>query len=218
MIQQLQKAVKRAYDEMKPHLPRTVGTVNGVRTRKHPLGETPSDDYEEASVRAIKEHVKTEDCVMVLGAGWGVTTVHAARLCRDVIAYEASQRQFDIVREAVRLNGVSDTVSLHFGLVAESGRVFGDGGTAQRIDPAELPKADILEIDIEGGELAMLNGLTYNPRVLIIESHGCFGAPSSAVLDKLASRGYAISDVTVKSHEQDIQTIVAVAESITSRG
>jgi hypothetical protein len=47
------------------------------------------------------------------------------------------------------------------------------------ISPAELPECDILELDGEGAESLILRNMTIRPRVIAVETHGVYGAPTS---------------------------------------
>lgn len=85
------------YIPIREYIPRKVSEVNGVRTRKHRLVEFYDDDYENTSVKALNKYCDSDDSVLILGGGYGVTTVHAARCASDVVCYEAAKSQYDIV-------------------------------------------------------------------------------------------------------------------------
>jgi hypothetical protein len=52
----------------------------------------------------------------------------------------------------------------------------------------------VLELDCEGAEVEILRELTIQPRVILVETHGLYGAPTHLVASLLEKRGYIISD------------------------
>jgi hypothetical protein len=60
--------------------------------------------------------------------------------------------------------------------------------------PSELPPCNVLELDCEGAEVEILRELTIQPRVILVETHGLFGAPTDLVASLLKKRGYIVSD------------------------
>jgi hypothetical protein len=51
----------------------------------------------------------------------------------------------------------------------------------------------VLELDCEGAEVEILRELTIQPRVILVETHGLYGAPTHLVASLLEKRGYVIS-------------------------
>lgn len=186
--------VERVYSAtIEGYLPRKVTEVNGVRTRKHRLLRISNEpNYEEASVTALRKYCQSNDSILVLGGGWGVTTVWAARLGADVTVYEAAKERVRTIREAVELNEVEDSVSIRHGVVGESKRLLGDDAGAPTVDPADLPGCDVVEMDIEGAELTVLEAFSISPRVIIVETHANYGAPASEVKRSLSRMDYEI--------------------------
>lgn len=210
---ELHGLVKRVYNGvLRDHLPSKIGTVNGVQTRKHRLLDVSGEpDYEATAVDALTRHVQTGDHVLVLGGGYGITAVRSAWLgASQVTAVEASASQTRILREAARLNHVGDTVTVHHGIVGPEHRVFGATGDANRLLIPELPDCDVLEMDIEGAELAVLEGLTIRPRAVIVETHAKFDAPTDEVVARLESMGYSV--MSVKRVSDGVDTVEAVRD------
>ena len=61
--------------------------------------------------------------------------------------------------------------------------------------PAEIPDCDVLEMDCEGAETSILSEMSIRPRVILVETHGCLGAPTSDVRDLLITIGYEVEDL-----------------------
>jgi hypothetical protein len=49
-------------------------------------------------------------------------------------------------------------------------------------------------LDCEGAEVEILRELIIRPRVILVETHGLFGAPTDLVASLLETRGYVVSD------------------------
>ena len=49
-------------------------------------------------------------------------------------------------------------------------------------------------MDCEGAEVEILREMTIQPRVILVETHGLFGAPTDLVASLLEKRGYVVSD------------------------
>jgi hypothetical protein len=195
---------------VRENLPRKRKVLNGVVTRKARLLDltTVNDGYEEPLVRAVREFVRPTDTCLIIGGGWGVSTVVAARITDNVIVYEGSVDQVEHVEETLTLNDVSDRVDLRLGLVAGSGEFYGET-PAESVPPDRLPDADVLVMDCEGAELDVLQGMTIRPQTVVVESHGHFGAPTDAVTDILTNRGYEIRRTEPESEETDVMIVTA---------
>jgi hypothetical protein len=48
-------------------------------------------------------------------------------------------------------------------------------------------------LDCEGSEVEILRELTIQPRVILVETHGLYGAPTDLVASLLEKRGYIVS-------------------------
>jgi hypothetical protein len=81
----------------------------------------------------------------------------------------------------------------------------------------ELPQCDVLEMDCEGAELDILRNMKVRPRVVLVETHGVFGAPTSAVKKALKEMEYDITSVEIAEErfeelhtEQDVKVVTAL--------
>ena len=65
------------------------------------------------------------------------------------------------------------------------------------VAPADLPPCDVLELDCEGSEVEILGALAVRPRVVLVETHGLYGAPTDRVLALVRGLGYDAAVVGV---------------------
>lgn len=155
--------------------------------------------WEEEGV--IKSHLSVtsrDDDIVIVGGGLGVTAVCASHKSEtgSVTVFEASDDQATVVRNTLALNDVPTDWSVHEQAVgSQVFELYGDGSISatNHIGIASLPECDVLELDCEGSELSVIQGLSIRPRALIVEIHPHKGEFSAtAVLDELEQMGYRI--------------------------
>lgn len=173
-------------------------------------------DHEGTVISAFRPRVRRGDDVVVVGGGWGTTAIVAARMTHfegDVVVYEPSSEMVEPLRRAVAVNRVDDVVTVEHAAVGEvcdsSQRIFG-AADGDRLEPAELPACDVLDLDCEGAELAVLEGLDVRPRLLTVEAHPHLGCSREAVEDQLEELGYAVERAVPVDEDSDITNYVAV--------
>jgi hypothetical protein len=192
---------------IRPHLPRKsdeTQKLNGVDVRSGrlldsivPWRVTHPDpkNYESAIVEALNQHVNEGDTVCIVGGGWGVTSVIAARRVGSegiIHTFEASDEYSKYISETTEINGVEGRVDVENAIVSNVKSHRGATLSERVIDPVELPECDVLQLDCEGAELDILDNMTICPRVIIVESHGIFDSSSSSVADVLRKKSYKI--------------------------
>lgn len=208
-------ALRRAYNRLlRPHLPYKIGVFNGVPARRVRLFDRTDEfpEYEAALVDAVRTTVEPDDAVVVIGGGYGVSSVVAARRAGPngrVVTYEPTHERFPFIEETAALNRVADRIDARRALVGPGVKLDGDGGGADRVDPAALPDCDVLELDCEGAEADVLRELSIRPRAIIVETHGCFGTPSEETRNVLDSLGYDVVDERPDEPDRDIHVLVA---------
>lgn len=198
------------YNEaVRPFLPEKIGVMNGVPVRNRKLlNRTDVDpNYGGALVAATREKVTDSDEIVVVGGGVGVSTVVGARHADHVTVFEAGDR-YETLCETVEINNVSKTVDARKALVGPDISVTGTTAK-QSVDPQDLPECDILELDCEGAELAILRNLQIRPRTIIVECHGVFDAPASAVREEITALGYSVENQTVVNEDKGVLVITA---------
>lgn len=195
------RGVRFGYDRLvRPLLPKRVVSYNGVSVRASRLGDSiipwqtrDLPEYESALVKGIRQYVEAGDTVVVVGGGWGVSTVVAARQTGDdgqVITFEGGAETVEKVNDTVQLNEVEQRVSIRHEVVAKAISIRGDSGEARVVPPTELPDCDVLVLDCEGAEIDILTEMEIRPRTVLVETHGIFDAPESEVRDTLDRAEY----------------------------
>jgi len=155
--------------------------------------------YEAALVAALIETIRSGDNIVIVGGGLGVTAVVAALRTGSsgtVQCFEGSKNYVALAQQTAARNRITN-INIRHAVVAEfiadfSGGVAGDLGPV--LPPSHLPTCDVLQLDCEGVEVKILRELTIKPRVIVVETHGMFGAPTDLVASLLEKRGYDVSD------------------------
>lgn len=182
-----------------------------------PEGRRDDPKHEKGMSKALRDNVSTGDDVVVVGGGKGVTSIISKRKAGSegsVVAYEPVSELCEDIRDNSRLNDVNIEVINAF--VGRINKAEGNVSDADRIDPKELPECDILELDCEGAETDILKDMDIRPRVLVVESHGVYGSPTSKVKNILKKKGYKIESVELAEEsnkvapEKDVRAITAI--------
>lgn len=177
------------------------------------------DEYESEAVAALRETVTAGDTVVVVGGGRGVTAaVSADRVGPDgeVIVYEGSPRMAGIASETLAVNGVADRTTVQQAVVGPAVKVAGDTDGVTRHDPDSLPACDVLELDCEGAETAVIRGLEIRPRAIVVETHGHLGSDEATVRAALSDRGYRVTARRAQDESREIIVLTAVREDAPS--
>jgi hypothetical protein len=194
--------------------------LNGVKYRaKKPLDDVlpwpyPSSrpEYEAALIAAIRNRVKKDDRVCVIGGGLGISTVvsaHQAGVEGAVEVFEASEYRVKQLRRTLEINDLNTEVHISHALVGPEIHLNGDLGGGQRQSPSSLPQCDVLVMDCEGSELEILCTYDRTPRTVIVETHGVYGAPASDVGSTLEANGYEVVDRRTENEEMGIYILTA---------
>lgn len=211
----VRQSVRFCYDNiLRPRLPRSVVEYNHVKVYGARLGDsllpwytTDNPSYEDALVSGIRRYVESGDTVVVVGGGWGVTTVVAAQQSGDdghVITYEGAESEIAKIEETIRLNDIADRVTARHTVVAEAHALRGNMGDASIVPPDELPDCDVLVLDCEGAESAILREMAIQPQVVLVETHGMHGTPRKTIRNLLEDIGYEVANRGVaESHQRE---------------
>jgi hypothetical protein len=203
-----------AYKGLRPLLPTTTpiryaGQVIGHRKLGDAIAlDMPPEiydvpDYEDALIQGLNRHVRIGDRVTVIGGGFGVTCAVAARLSKSkVLCYEGDLAGVRSSQKTAELNGV-EVETIH-AIVGSNIFVYGNEHAATVVAPSELPECDVLELDCEGAEVQILSEMKIKPRAVVVETHGCYGAPTDKVQAILESRGYRVENLGwAESYKED---------------
>lgn len=205
---------------IRSHLPRVEVEYNGVRVRAARItdaylsnGSLNRSHYESGIIEGICSYVKEGDHVVVVGGGWGVSTVVAAEASGEtgsVTVYEASRKYSRYISETTELNSVAGRVKIHHAVVGRVVSMRGLTRGADRVPPDDLPNCDVLVMDCEGAELTILSDMSVRPRHVVVETHGELGSSENVVVDTLNELGYRIESTRVADE--------SVPESCRERG
>jgi len=167
-------------------------------------------EYEGPLCSFIRDYVRTGDDVVVVGGGWGVSAVVAARETGEsgsVHIYEAGKRQYKRVISTINLNCVADRCNVHHATVGTAVGAFNSPKDATELTGADLPDADVLVVDCDGAEFEVMETLTTYPEQIIVEHHAV-GTPDNIkveyrptrVKNKLSEMGYSIKGSSEINH------------------
>jgi FkbM family methyltransferase len=174
---------------------------------------------EQPVAEAFRRHVGPGSVVWDVGANVGYFSLLAARLGATVHAYEPVPENVRAIRGNVAANGFDERVEVHpVAVAASAGRAgllvvedpswshLADRGRHPRtrhelevdvvtLDGLGLPAPDLVKIDVEGSEVAVLQGarelLARARPVLIVELH----ETNAEVCDLLEGAGYAVENL-----------------------
>lgn len=203
LLSLVKTAIQFGYNNyIRSSLPRGVVQYNSIPVKACRIGDSlipwQSKDipgYEDAIIEGLNRFVEVDDTVVIVGGGWGISTVVAANNVDDqgrVITYEGGSETVQNVQNTVDLNNVGERVSIHHAVVGQAISLRDDRSNAGAVSPADLPKCDVLVLDCEGAEIDILSEMVIQPRVIIVETHGMYDAPEARVRDRLAQSGYYI--------------------------
>jgi hypothetical protein len=174
--------------------PRKIKVYNGVALNVGRLFDTNVivPEYKQGTIEPLRILTKEEDDVTVIGGGFGVSAVVAAHQASSVTVFEGSRKQANIVRETAKLNRVAKDVTVIEAIVGRAIDVYGESHADTVMQPSELDRCDVLEMDCEGAEEFILKELDITPRVIIVESHPQFGVTPESIRQHLMDNGYDI--------------------------
>jgi hypothetical protein len=154
-------------------------------------------DFNDGLVSSYEKLATSGDKVVIIGGGYGVTAVRAARIVGEaghVTIYEGGREQIEVVDKTIELNGVSALCETSHAIIGEEKVLYGNSDGADRIPPGELPDCDVLEMDCEGSELQILENLDIRPETLIVELHPKqYSDNIYKPLDKVREMGYELT-------------------------
>jgi hypothetical protein len=186
------------------------------------LKELNKSSYEPGMVSAFEEYAKPGETLTILGGGVGVTAVKAASKLdpNKITIYEGSEEYYNRIKRTLEFHDFEDIEVIN--AIVETGEnLFGEEGASRQISAKDLSECDILEIDVEGNEIPILQSLEIKPRIILVESHGMFGSPTEEVKKTLESIGYEIADIREAEQnksEQDLKVIVGKVRSREHKG
>ena len=212
------RIVQRAYNIIRPFLPKGYGYFNGVKVKDVGILDATKrfPDYEAELCDAINEMIEPGMDVTIVGGGRGVSTVQAAAAVEDrgdVMVYEGSEKYTKLVRETVRVNNVASRAEIRHAVVAEDIGVYTDASGVNRVNPTDLAPTDALVLDCEGAEIAILSEMEIEPYIVVVETHDrLVPGATPAVRHILENQGYNV--VTEQEHAEGVWVLSAVQRGL----
>lgn len=213
-VQSLRRTFGFLYERhFRPQLPARDGTYtkcNGVLTTRT---DTKLLDryiglinYEGPLIRCMKQEIEPGDRVVIVGGGYGVSSVVASRLAGsegNVIVFEGAENMLPKIEETVSVNKATN-VKIRHNVVSEAISLYGDDNGTSVIPPQELPDCDVLVLDCEGAEVDILTNMIHSPRSVVVETHGHYGAPTSEVKELFAEYDITYEQSMSESKEMSV--------------
>lgn len=138
--------------------------------------------YEKPFVELLLSFLGPDSIAIDVGASLGAHTIAYAQICAHVYAFEPNRNALPFLHKNLEMNGLSNRVTVYeIGLgdctgnyllgeaLSTTGNVGGTkfkmplieseiGRPILRLDDLDLPRADLIKIDVEGMELDVLRG------------------------------------------------------------
>lgn len=172
-------------------------------------------EFEDGTAGALRQQVRRGDDVVVVGGGRGITTVVAARMTKfegTVTVYEANSERVATLQRTLEVNRIGDLVTIEhaaIGPVTDHAEDLFGQPDGEHLDPGALPPCDVLELDCEGSELAVLEAMDCRPRSVVVETHEHLDAPTGAVIDMLEGLGYRVIDRVPAGMNDELEVVTA---------
>jgi hypothetical protein len=152
-------------------------------------------DHKEANCELIKRYVSQGESGVVIGGGYGITSVVAANevgQTGEVLIYEGAEKVIDDLLNTLSANEVANQTTVKHAIVGDAVDLKSPKEDANLIQPSELPSYDFIEMDCEGAEIDIILKMPTNIGTIIVETHPQKEAPTSAVEAALEKQGYKI--------------------------
>ena len=155
----------------------------------------------------IRKYVDKGDSVVVVGGGYGLSSVVAATQVGqtgEVLIYEGAKDVIDDLLNTLLYNEVAKQTTVKHAIVGQPKDLKSQAGDAEKIQPEHLPSCDLIEMDCEGAEIDIIPRLSKNVNRIIVETHPRKGAPTSAVETALKEQGWQVTESAVDRTSGDI--------------
>lgn len=158
---------------------------------------------------AIHDVTEDGDTVTLVGGGRGVTTVHCVKAGASLVnVYEAADQMINSIRETIEIADIISSVSINQALVGDAVNIYGDYSNSEGIHSSDLPKSEILLLDCEGAEIAILEEISSKYDRIIVETHPNYNAPTSKVSSILSSMGYRVEQRSYSTHSSSKHVLI----------
>jgi len=182
--------IRTAYRCVRPALPWKDVKIEGFRfDRRFKVVDTCHETYESATRRLMREYLRPDDELVVVGGGTGITSITASPYIQRVTAIEADAHTRDRFMHHLDRNGV-DNVDLHLGWVGDPD----DPNRPADVDVFELEGHTAMEIDVEGNGLPIISRIPETVETVFFESHPTMGVSTFDAIERLRTQGFRIID------------------------
>lgn len=182
--------IQKIYNRLiRPHLGYKYAELNGVKTKAvRTLDQTKElPEYNADLVKIIDDIVSDSMSVVICGDLYGVQTVHAAKSVGpdgSVVVFEGSGRNVWRIRDAVQVNNLKARINVEHAIVGEISNLYDAESNImesqfellqknirsdpKKIEPADIPTADVLILNISGSEIFAVEHLDRTPQIIIV--------------------------------------------------
>lgn len=177
---------------------------------------------ERAVLEEFVDHVSDGDCVWDIGAAVGTYSCLAANAGATVVAFEPhpenrhrcienlqlNDAEFDVLEIALSDEKTSMALAEDAGVGSGMHRLSTEGTyqvDAIPGDDVSASQPDILKIDVEGHEIAVLDGLSErlrSVRAVFVECHPNMGVPESTVRKNLTAAGLSVETIDTDRYDE----------------
>jgi hypothetical protein len=164
-------------------------------------------NHKETNCDIIEDIVNDGDFVVVIGGGYGISSVVAATEVGptgEVLIYEGAEEVIKELSDTLSINGVNKQTSINHAVVGKAEDLKSPPGDAVTIQPDDIPPCDVLEMDCEGAEIDIIPELSDEINTIIVETHPLKGAPTSEVKKILEERGWQIAESSPDRRSGDV--------------
>lgn len=152
-------------------------------------------DYESGLCKLLTKIDLSGD-ICIVGGGLGVVATKIGMMKSDggsIICYEGSEKYYLECLQTYELNKQKIKTEITFinSVVATNVGVYGDA-IMHTTPVSELGHFDILVMDCEGAEKQIIRELQARPKVILVETHGVYGASTSEVKKLLGQLNYEV--------------------------
>jgi FkbM family methyltransferase len=132
--------------------------------------------YERPLIEWMKGQLQPSDVFWDVGANIGAVTLVAARLCRQVVAFEPNPAALSLLKAHIATNGLTNVLVIDRALGSEPGRadlhVGPDHNLGMSSLMAERPDAPRVSVEVESADELVRSGGVPAPTVIKIDVEG----------------------------------------------
>ncbi|MGQ4557298.1 hypothetical protein [Halobellus sp. GM3] len=150
--------------------------------------------HEYLMCKLIEENTQRNDSVVVVGGGRGITATLEAKNVGsngDVLIFEAFPEKSKKIKQVLSANSINAETNVRTAAVANK-KPSNFPPKTILVDPSDLPRCDVLELDCEGAEIEIIDKLPFLPRDIYVETHGIYGTPRDDVINALERNRFEV--------------------------